>query len=355
MVQENVEYVAVDFGYGFVKAISSEGKRVIFSSLIGEGHERNLVGSVFGKESDNEENIRVKVDDKIYFVGKLAEKEAANVTRNFSKEERYTDDSTKILINIAIQLVSSSQNVYLLTGLPLDFYQKQSKLLTKTLTGPQKSIKWVSGSLKGKTIRNNIIRTLVFPQGASAIMAALINRQGKARYPELMNDGIVLALIDIGYRTTDYIVVEVQKNGSFMPRIALSGTFDKGVTDLRNAIKQHYKEKTGGIDLAESNVEKALNIKKVKNGKDYIHFDVVIEEAKKSIAKNIADHLNQIWKNESKAFDEIFIAGGGSKEFKDFLNPYFDDRLKSIENSQFANAIGYLRLGKAILRKKEVI
>ncbi|MGE7920689.1 hypothetical protein ACQKM9_17390 [Viridibacillus sp. NPDC093762] len=358
-MSETVEYVSIDFGYGYLKAISSTGKRIIFPSLIGEGYESQLSneteGIGFGETADID-NMSIKVDNQIYLVGKSAE-QSEGVTRNFTKEDRYNDKLTKILINVAIQLVSDgkSDKIYLFTGLPLDFYSTQAKF-ANTFTGVQSTIEWLSGGLKGQKISNNIEKTLVFPQGASAIMAALINHEGKYTYPELMRKGNVLALIDIGFRTTDYIVVEVQKNGSIVPRMKQSGTHEKGIIDLRNALKTYFKGKTGGTELREYQLEnKALFGEPVRYKNEYIPFKDELERTKKSITKNIVDKLNQVWKGESDMFDKIFVAGGGGSDFINYLNPYFNGDLTKIEEYHFANAIGYLRLGKAIIRKKEVI
>ena len=64
----------------------------------------------------------------------------------------------------------------------------------------------------------NIERALVFSEGASAIFSALINHDGKYTYPQFMSRGSLIGLIDIGFRTTDFVVVEIQQNGSFIPR-----------------------------------------------------------------------------------------------------------------------------------------
>ena len=97
----------------------------------------------------------------------------------------------------------------------------------------------------------NLERALVFPQGASAIFSALINHEGKYTYPQFMNNGSLVGLIDIGFRTTDFVVVEIQENGSFIPKAKLSGTVDDGVNNLYRDIRQAYKTQTGGADFSE--------------------------------------------------------------------------------------------------------
>ncbi|MGG0656480.1 hypothetical protein [Rummeliibacillus pycnus] len=364
MNNEGIEYISVDLGYGFVKAISSNGKRVIFPALIGEGYDGGLnMGNVIGFGNDKEfqdDDIQVQVDGKIYNIGNSASS-TDNITRNFNKQDRFNAETTKILINVAIQLVSDNKcnKVYLLTGLPLDFYAAQSKNFAESMNGEQMAVKWLSGENKGETFKKEIVQTLVFPQGASAIMSATVNHEGRNLYADLMDQGNMFALIDVGFRTTDYIVVEVMKNGAFAPIIKLSGTYDKGVIDLRNALKMYFKGQTGGAELKDRLIDsKLLNkenpSKKITYNSEPIDFAPIINEKKSAIANDIADHLRQLWKDESSFFAKIFLAGGGGDLYEEWLKKNFKG-LQKVNEYQFANAIGYLRMGKAILRKKEVV
>lgn len=66
-MNKKTEHVAVDLGYGFVKAISSKtGKRVVFPSLVGRGHDLGL-GSVFNHTKNDLSNIHISHDDINYF------------------------------------------------------------------------------------------------------------------------------------------------------------------------------------------------------------------------------------------------------------------------------------------------
>ncbi|WP_050179637.1 hypothetical protein [Domibacillus robiginosus] len=84
----------------------------------------------------------------------------------------------------------------------------------------------------------------------------------------------------------------------------------------------------------------------------YIDFSGVIGKSKKLIAANITDQLKSIWAEESDLYEGIFLAGGGGELFAPNIQPLLDNRLISVKESQFANAIGYLRLGKAIFGQK---
>lgn len=346
-MKSKIEHVAVDLGYGFVKAVSSNtGKRVVFPSLVGRGYDLGVAG-MFGDKKNDISNIHVVCDGVDYFVGELAEKESRTVSRIF-EQERFEHQYTKILLNTAIQLVTdgSVDQINLSTGLPLDFYKAQSKDFKKSVLGLQPLVEWKSGSLKDKTLRVNINDALVFPQGASAVFSALINHEGRFAYPHLMNAGNLIALIDIGFRTTDFVVVEMQEDSSFIPKVKLSGTIDDGVVNLHQQIKQSYKQETGGADLNEFHMSRILRNGYVTFRGKRVDFKGIIESSKESIATNIADRLKAVWVEEADLFDAIFLAGGGGNLFEESIQPHFANRLEVINESQFANAIGYLRLGK---------
>ncbi|KRG16827.1 hypothetical protein ACA29_02800 [Lederbergia galactosidilytica] len=135
--------------------------------------------------------------------------------------------------------------------MPLDFYKAQAKDFRTSILGVQPKLYWESGALVGRTEEINIEDALVFPQGASAVYSALFNHEGKMSYPQYMNNGALIGLIDIGFRTTDFVVVEIQVNNAFTPKTKLSGTIDDGVINLTRDIRQAFKIQTGGADLNE--------------------------------------------------------------------------------------------------------
>lgn len=345
-------HVAVDIGYGYVKGIASNGNRVLFPTLIGSGYEQLIDNSAYADDIDKLENIHVEVDGKQYFVGELA-KESETPSRIFS-QERFKHEYTKTLLNVAIHLLTEGKTsqVNVSTGLPLSFYQAQAKEFKESIIGEQPVIKWRTGSLKGKKLHLNIKDAVVFPQGASAIYTALLNSEGRFMFPELMDEGNLLGLIDIGYRTTDFIVVEMLREGSFKPRLNLTNTLDEGASNLHRAVEQEYKSMTGGADLSEFHRERIIRNGKITYRGKPLDFEEIIEASKQSIANNIADRLNQTWAEDSDLFEAIFLAGGGGALFEHYLQSHYDNRLHLISENQFANVIGYLRHGNSYFRKK---
>lgn len=68
----------------------------------------------------------------------------------------------------------------------------------------------------------------------------------------------------------------------------------------------------------------------------------------KQFLNSIVDRINKLWKEEADTFDYIFVVGGGGSLFLDKLSNKLNNRLLSIVDSQYANAIGYYRIGKML-------
>jgi plasmid segregation protein ParM len=340
------ETVAVDIGYGFVKAVSSNGNRILFPSVVGSGRERNL-GNFMRANNQDLSELHIKVDGNHYFIGEMAEKNSSDSSRIFDRE-RYKHNYTKILLNTAIHLVTSTdtERVTLFTGLPFTDFQTQSNAFRKKLNDEDTpKIEWISGSTQG--IRKvDIDYANVFPQAMSSILAAVINHEGKLMKSDIITSGNQVAVIDIGYRTTDVCVVEMRGNGAFTPLMKYSDTIDKGVVNLYEHIKKQYQDKTGGSDLSESKIGRILQQKFIRYKGREIDLSNEVEEAHRIVAHSINDKINSLWKDESDTFDYIFVVGGGGTVFRKYLQENYEHPLQSIVDTQFANAIGYYRFGK---------
>lgn len=342
--------VAVDIGYGFVKAIGANGDRVIFPSYVGEAISR-MGNNLFANDGVNElENIEIVYNGQRKFVGELAVKESI-VTPTFDTDRK--NDVTNILLNIAIQLVHpSDEPVYLVTGLPLDFYKEEAKSFQNYIEGEQKEIKWLTGSRQGETVQTKIQKALVFPQGAAAILAVLTNSEGRYTHPDMMFNGSLIAMIDIGFRTTDIIVVEVKENGSIVPVNRYSTTLnDLGMSTLRQAIINKYEETTGGKKISERFIQQALKGEQLSANGRKIDFKETLEQAKVTLAANIASGVKALWREDSELFSGIFLAGGGAIALEEEMQKAFNDSLIKTQESQYANTIGYLRYGKPIFKR----
>lgn len=348
------EFVSVDIGYGYVKAVSLTGKRVVFPSMVGVGAKANEYGAVFGAKNDDIDNICVEYNGISYYIGQSA------IDETDAKPNLETDRknlTTMLLINIAVQLVTegSDKPVLLTTGLPLSFYEQDNKAFRKYIEDQnnQLPVTWLSGTHKGKEIHTKIEKALIFPQGASAVFTALNNHEGKANYPDMMEKGALIALIDIGFRTTDYMVVELlNEKGTPNPLGKYSGTIsDLGISNLHAALENEFIRRTNAKSLPENIKQQLLENGKIVYKGKVIDLTQTIEAVKEDISKRIFNGIFEKWRDNMDYFYGIFFAGGGSILLEDSLKAKFEDReVYRILEAQYANAIGYSRLGKVMFK-----
>lgn len=350
-----IEVISVDVGYGFVKAISSNGNKILFPSVVGSGRDRGLANFIQQSENTGSmdlSELHIKVDGKDFYVGEMALRNSSDATRVFDRE-RYNHEYSKILMHVAIQLVANpeTEEIALFTGLPLDYYRTQHKDFKNKLLEEVPEIEWISGfTEKRKTRKIKILEVGVYPQGMSAVWATLMNHDGKVFKKDLMEEGNQIGIIDIGFRTTDVCVVEMKKGGGFIPLLQYSETIDQGVYNLYENIKIAYQNKTGGSDLSENKINRILKRKSITYQGQKVDLTNEVEQAHIAVVNSIVDRINKLWKEEADTFDYIFVVGGGGSLFFNYLNENFNNRLLSIVAGQYANAIGYYRIGKMIYK-----
>jgi len=356
-MNQDIDLVAVDIGYGYVKAISrNTNKRVIFAAGVGDPVDDKTLG-LLGKnsEEDDPNNIHIRINAKEYFVGELAKKKSPEF-RTALDNRRYENDIMNTLLNVAIQLVSDSEDVYLVTGLPYELYAKHRDSLIESVSGNQPPVEWKSGSRQGTKQQVNVEKAIILPQAMSAVFSVLFNEKGDPIRPDLMDEDTTIGLIDIGHKTTDYVFLEIEENGQLFPVDTKSSTINAGGVDMDQAIKDKFIKETDETDISQRNLKKAYNKGKLKYRSDSqdknIDFSNEIQSTKEKIAGKIFGEIGNYWGNELNTIDEIFFVGGGVLLYGKEVQEKFGNRLKEINDSQFANVQGYLFYGDNILKQQ---
>jgi plasmid segregation protein ParM len=160
--------------------------------------------------------------------------------------------------------------------------------------------------------------------------------------------GSYIGLIDIGYRTTDYIVFVV--DGKLSLREDLSGTLDIGMSQLSNAADKLFTQKTGSkLDIPE--LIQLVNEGSIFYRGKILNFEKELNEVKLEISRVIQDRIKAVWGSKLDFFNTIFLAGGGAVSLFDSLKNLYENTVL-VKNSQFANAKGFLKVAE-LEEKKE--
>src|SRR5699024_1548679 len=194
-------------------------------------------------------------------------------------------------------------------------------------------------------------KAFVFPQGASALFTALVDNKGNYINTDVMQPDSRIGLLDIGQKTTEYVVVQVNNNGSFPPVTKLSGTWEIGINTLHKTLLEEIGNKIETTDLSTSQIESIIKNGYLKFKGKKIDLRQEVEQSKRAVASTIKDRIERKWTGNDSYdfFSAIYISGGGGTFLEQSLQPLLDNRLELIPNSQLANAIGYMRLGLSTL------
>lgn len=333
--------IAVDIGFGFVKVMNEEGKRERFPSVIARRPETSLRGIIGGSGDDYsivywEEGENGKENEKKLFVGDAGMTNGG--TRKWEDKEQFNVEELKIFIATAVGLVNQNdEEVDLCVGLPMSYYLQKKDELIKILESIKANVEY-SGPQGTRKIKFKSV--FCFPQGAGAYYSAVFTRDGEIKDYNLATTSV--GVIDIGYRTVDFLVMAKGRKGINMID-GLSGSLEEdGMNKAYQTIEKLVSERVGReIGLIE--IEKALLWfgAKLDYRREQINLIEYEEIAYKELAESISSKIKQKWGVEGDMLSVILITGGGGEELFSICKEKFEQaELQS--DSPFANCEGYL-------------
>lgn len=347
--------IAVDIGFGFIKAMSDQKNivnRVTFPSVITKKPEYSFQGIIGGSGDDYsiiywEENSQgEKINTKKCFVGEAALTNGG--TRRWEDKGVFNVDDMKIFIATAVGLLNpNNEPVDLVVGLPMSYYMLKKDELKELLEGVNSNITFMGiQGIRKIEIRN----VMVFPQGAGAYYSAILDVNGNIKDFNLATSRV--GVIDIGYRTVDYLVMSKgRKSVTIIDN--LSGSLEEdGMNVAFQAIEKSLADKIGkSVGIEE--IEKALLWfgGKFDFRGESISLIEYEEQAYRELGEEIASKIKLIWGTEGDLLDVVLIAGGGGIS----LYPVMKDKFTTArlqENSQYSNCEGYLGVQAKRMEKK---
>lgn len=210
--------IAVDAGHGYVKAVKSMDQHILFPSLICPLPPSVDLGDLSQSES-------ITIDGQPYLVGETA-RQLATPLWNRNKA---TDPDTLRLMLVAAAQLGAAGPVALATGLPLSWFGSQRISFKDTLIGYGGVVQ-----IPGQPPRRLWIESVkVLPQGvaaASALMASTDHGPG---------DYLVA---DLGYRTTDFIIVTKTATGTIRFEPSQAGSLEIGTHAVASLIAQGLEQ-----------------------------------------------------------------------------------------------------------------
>jgi plasmid segregation protein ParM len=327
--------IGIDIGYGYTKAVGDNGKKVMFPSLVSRGYDRRLA-DIWGGSKDPLDLLHIKIVDGTdygeYFVGKLAEKQTSAAF--VLADNKLNMDDTRVLLATGLALVSADDTpVSIVTGLPLEQYVHQRTQFSQMLKGYKAVLTFIND---GTSRVVEVSDAIIFPQAAGAIYSVIMDDPDK-----YLLENSYVGLIDIGYKTTDFVAFSV--NDTFSLEVELSGTIDIGMSKVLEAVDKLYTQKTGGSKLDTVDLLNLSRKGRIFYMNDYLDITDDLTAVRAEIAKAVQNRVRGVWGDKLNLFNTIFISGGGGIDLYPMFRT-FHPRVALMNDAQMANANGFLRI-----------
>lgn len=301
--------IAIDAGHGYVKAMSESGRRRMFPALIHPAPSTVDLGE-FGRTTTTH------IDDVEYLVGEPARRVAAPLWTR----DKAVDDDTLRLVLVAAAELGASGPVRLATGLPLAWYGKQRNAFKAALRGYGGTVRTSEGTQNRLWFES----VLVLPQGVAAAGPVL----AQAKY----EPGPYL-IVDIGFRTTDYIIVTKKPGGDLDFDALAAGSLEVGMHAVQAALADYLTNthRTSFTAAQVADVETVF----VRGTR----IDITTDRAKQEtrVARTIVKGLMEKLDSQMEQVLGLVAVGGGS----DILARAIPGVIQPTE-PQWANTTGYL-------------
>ncbi len=330
--------IGIDIGFGYTKATDGT-KETIFKSILGEATEIQFQDELFPRKK--QEFLSISLDGKNYFVGDLAERQS-NVRLFTLDQSQFIAQFARILALVSLgNLVENFENVSVITGLPVGYYKQFKDALATSMLGEHK-FSFFKGN--GEEVEKNITvgKVRIIPQPYGSLLSIFLDEEGKVKNADFFKQKI--GVIDIGFRTTDYIVsdkLQYSERGS--------KTTDNGISKAFSIIANKLREKSGVnveiFKLYDYLIKGSVKIK----GKEY-DLTGIREQVLQQLAAQIASDAERFWVDDWD-MDSILISGGGGALLEKYLRPLLPSStlvFNPAEDGRFFNVKGYLKYGKSI-------
>jgi plasmid segregation protein ParM len=251
-----------------------------------------------------------------YLVGESARKIATPLW----SRDKATDPDTLRLVLVAAAQLGAIGGIKLATGLPLAWYGSQRRAFREVLTGFGEVI-----ALPGRPAQRLWIESVtVLPQGIAAAAGLIVSPD---RVP---GDYVVL---DIGYRTADFVVVSKTVDGSIDFRADQAGTLEIGTHAIATTVARGLEhDYAAPFTTAEIETVRGIHIEG-----QFVDLTERRRMATAHVTQSLFRALTEVLDSRLKKVAGLITVGGGALSLGNTI-----PHAVVPDDPQWANAVGYL-------------
>lgn len=312
---------AVDIGYGWTKA-AARGKIWRQPSILGEP--RKLF------ENDlRETDVTYKAGKDSFFVGDLAQRHS-QVTYSTTKDNKAATWTTNILLKASLGITAGSNSLYLVTGLPVDYYfnQKQDfKDLLENFNTNESYIISIGGS--DWKVRPWILKNKIVPQPFGSAMNYLLDKRGQIKDKKEANKRILV--VDVGYYTLDLLILDSMEIGkdSCSPK-------DLGIDTAYKILREYLKDEIG-------KAPGRYDLDRYVLSGEYQGYNIT--DLTNKAFQALADQITLEIESLNTTFHKYIITGGWAEKIAKMLTI---NQKAVITYGQLGNLEGYEKVGRRV-------
>ena len=316
--------LGLDIGYSSTKAVFDRGSFKV-PSVVGTYEEWFAV---------NASRKVIKLDGQKYLVGSDAIDQSQIVERREDRAWIRSDMYSRLLkfalINTAQMEALETTSMFVVSGLPLAYFNKDAEFLKQLFIGEHR------GEMDGVTSIVTVNDARIVPQPFGALLNHALTTDGGI-IPE--NASGRVGVIDVGGKTTNILSVkDLAEQSREATSVSVGGW--TAVRKLRDFLVDQYPE----VDDRASNIERIL----VNGSFVYYGERIGVSDAISRITKNIASQieaeLSQRWGGGSH-FEKILISGGGANLVGNSIIEVLPQAF-IVKDPVFANAKGFHKFAK---------
>ena len=317
--------IGLDDGYAFTKVALSDGRLIAIPSRARIGQ-----SGVTWIDRAEQRIFEYETEEATYSVG------AVDGAPTHFEGYPWSGLNRAIVQHALQQAGLTGRSVHAVSGLPVSaFYQQSGEHRQETISRKRDSLRQATRPLSD-SLPADIAFHEVIPEALAAWYDYVIVQEGDGVTLDADRVSVPVAIVDIGGRTTDYVVVKDQ--GILH---AASGSLQCGMLNVKHHVANGIQSTFDLENLSEQRVSQAIENETVRlQGKNY-DIGELVEAGKREVVERIhAETRRQL--GLGVELDRVLVVGGGAVALAEHIANWFPHQAIA-EHPAFANARGMLK------------
>ena len=228
------------------------------------------------------------------------------------------------------------------TGLPVRTYSRFYKQFEERLVGEHEVTFLTTPGLRDRRVKVSIRKAIVSIEGAAALLNMATHDNLQVKDDELYNGCI--GVCEIGALTTDFPVIKrmaIDNQFSHGEQIGLASYLDSIIRDVEDVYGYTFPSRAKLVNKIKN---RDFTIQRLGEGQ--ADFKSIVDHYFSRVAQRIVDLIKKRWKK----FPDIqcfYVLGGGAAALKPYIQTTAGSiRLRFVDESEFQNVYGYLKLAR---------